>query len=357
MAREPHPAEELQRLQAGLAKGLAKGYVLRGEESWYRQKAFELLLASARDRAYEVCRHDASDSHFDLQALHGDLLGRSLFAEARFIAIHQPAEIFKKQGRADSPAAASVLSFLAGPRPGVVVIDGDGLRADHPVCKSVQSSGGLLLSFRKLWDQELVRWIADRAREMRLRLGERDAIALAAVTGNDLHLLEGELEKLRLAPGAGSPASIQPAGSQAADTQFQLVDALLSGDWKAAVTGLEVFFRGGFKRQGRREVDPAALFAVLLGTLRGSLRRYVEVARSLAQGGSLEAAATAAGVPTWPKARQAFRQNFAARPSGQWERMFEDLAAFERRTREWGQVDQNDLAWLALRWRAGSTKT
>ena len=353
MAREPHPAEELRRLQAGLRGGLARGYVLRGEESWYRRSALELLLAAARECSYEISRHDAGDAQFDLQALHGDLLGRSLFGDARCIVLNQPAELFKKQGRAESPATTSVVKFLTGSLPGVLVIDGDGLRADQQVCKSVMACGGLLLSFRKLWEHELARWVSERARSMQLRLAESDVLALVAATGNDLHLLDGELDKLRLAGGA---AFVAPAEAQAADTQFQLIDALLGGDWKAALTGLDVFFRGGFKKQGKRELEPSALFAVLLGTLRGSLRRYVQVARTLRQGGSLEAAATAAGVPTWPKARDAFRKNFSQRPHGQWERMFEDLAEFERRTREWGRVDQSDMAWLALRWRAGSSR-
>ena len=112
MAREPHPAEELRRLQAGLRGGLARGYVLRGEESWYRRSALELLLATARERSHEISRHDAGDAQFDLQALHGDLLGRSLFGDARCIVLNQPAELFKKQGRAESPAFALACSTM-----------------------------------------------------------------------------------------------------------------------------------------------------------------------------------------------------------------------------------------------------
>lgn len=349
---EPNPAEELVRLEAALAQGAPpRGAVLRGEERWFRRRARAAIEAAARAAGLDVAAHDAADPDFDLQGLYADLRGGSLFAGARCIVLENVEDRLKKTPDGDAPLTRALLAFLADEgRPGCVVLEARGLRADHAVARAIKKLGGPIVSFRKLYDSpppwaraadprqsELVGWLRALARERELALSADAALALVQSVGNDLFALEAELEKLRV---LGPAAVRELAGRGAAGAPYRVAEQVLAGDLPAALLGLETLWRGGVQRpDGRRDVDDGALTAMLFGSLRNQVRRHL---------------ASASGVAPAEAGGGRFRRGpdpAELRSAAEWEALADDLAALERRSRTWGTVDQNDLVAFALRWR------
>ncbi|MEO2237011.1 MAG: hypothetical protein ABGW95_02035, partial [Candidatus Poseidoniia archaeon] len=78
--RDPHPEEELRDLAAALKKGdPARGYVLRGEERYFRDRASKMIIEKAVAQGHQLCRHDVQDPEFSLSRLLDDLTGGALF--------------------------------------------------------------------------------------------------------------------------------------------------------------------------------------------------------------------------------------------------------------------------------------
>ncbi len=337
MAKEPPPQKVLAQLEAALERGLPPGAVLRGEESWYRARARDRLVEAARAAGLDVAQHDVGDPDFDVQGLHADLGGGSLFATRRLVVLRNgtgDGDLLRKAGSKDSPVTRSLLRALADADGGhVVVVEAPGLRADHAVAKAVKKAGGEVLSFRRLWDTpspwnpdprrvELVEWIVAHGRALGVRLKAEEAMVLAAATGNDLAALDREVRNVREVGTAGLAAAAERRG---ASKPWPVADAMCAGDLAAALPGIEGLFRGGFQEKGgRRLLDAQGLLAMLFGS-----------ARKRIHGGLAGEAA----------------RNAPERPREQWLGMAHDLAAAERRTRSGVDLDENDLFALALRWR------
>ena len=359
MAKVPDPRQELLRLERALAGGLAPGYVLRYDERWFAQQALERIQLAATEAGLELCSHDGGDPGFEPAPLLDDLCGTAMFAAARCVVIRSPEEHLKKVGAHDAPLTRAVRSFVEGRR-GTVVLLATGLRADHAVVKALTAAGGVSLQFRGLYDTpfssrddpvrvELVQWIRERAHARGLRLDAERALLLARAKGNDLFALEGELERLV----AAGPAAVRALSGDAAGSPQRLADHLLAGDVPSALFEIEKLWRGGFDKGkgGARETAAGAILAVLAGSLRRGIRQGRVAAAALAAGATPDAAATQAGVPAWPKARQAFLARLRARSADDWPRMQRELMELERRSRRNVEVDAGDLSALALRWR------
>jgi DNA polymerase III delta subunit len=362
VARTPDPRRELERLEKTLAAGLGPGYVLRFDERWFVEQALERVRAAAPQAELELCLHDCAEPGFEPAGLLDDLVGTAMFASARCVVLRSPEDQLKKTGGQDAPATRAIRSFLEGRR-GTLVLVASGLRADHAAVKAVEAAGGASFQFRALYDSpapwapdprrvELVEWIGARARHHGVRLGVEQALLLAKAKGNDLFALDGELERLAAAGGDATAA----LSSDAAGSPRRLADHLLAGEAPAALFEIDQLWRSGFDKGkgGARETSAGAILAVLAGSLRRGVRQGLVASAAMASGQDPEAAATAAGVPAWPKARQAFLAQLRARRAADWPRMQRDLLALERRSRSGAAVDANDLAALALRWRVSA---
>lgn len=365
--REPGPGEQIASLSAALAgPALPRIVIARGDERWFREQAQELAVQAARRAEMEVEKHDARDPDFDARSLHEALRAAPMFAGARCVVVRNAKVLLEKVAGEDAPLTRALLAWLADTQAaGMVVLDAEGLRADHAVAKAAVAARGAVLALRRLWDSpapwdpdprktELVQWVTGRAREKRVPLALDEALYLATATGNDLFQLDAALD--RLAHRAGqSVRSLVPWSS--GGTPFDLAEHLARGDVARSLAGIEALFRLGFAdKGGEREMDRAALLVITLGALRGKLRGALAGARSLERGGSLEAAAAAAGVPSYQKARDEFAERVRSRSSAEWQAVLADLAELERRTRRGGTTDANDLAAFALRWRKQATK-
>jgi DNA polymerase III delta subunit len=359
VARAADPRQQWNELEGSLAAGLAPGYLLRYDEPWFGARALDLLRGAARGAGLELCSHDAQDAEFRLSSLLDDLCGNAMFAQARCVLVERPEEHLKKGGDTDSALTRAARAFLEARR-GTLILVTTSLRLDHAVVKAIKQAQGGVYEFRALYDapppwdpdpykSEVVIWVANRARELGLKLTREDALLLSKVKGNDLSALDSELSNLREA----GPEAVSTLVSDAAGSPGRLADHLSDGDAAAALVEIERLWQGGFDKGkgGGRETAGAAILAVLFGRLRGNLRQAMVGSAAMAAGADAKSAADEAAVPTWPQARQAFTARVGARSSGEWLRMQRDMHALERRTRMGGDVDANDLALFALRWR------
>ena len=348
--REATPGEELSRLRSALgAERGPRAVLLRGDERYFRTSAADRLLAWAKPRPWEVARHDAEDPDFSLRGLVDDLLSPSMFASERAVFVRAAARLCKKEGSQHSEFTRAALAFLEDKSiGGMLVIDAEGLRADHALTKAVSEAGGLVLSLRRLWDSpppwdpdprktELVQWTMGRARELSLPLTLDEALYISAATGNDLFAIDTQLERVAHR-GKESVRSLVPWNSGA--SPFAVCDALLSGDAARSLSGLEALFKGGFQgKDGERETDAAALQAILLSTLRARAARTLAVALDAR---NLESVAN-------PRERTELEARAKLRPVARWRSLHEDALELERRTRTPAGLDIHDLVAFALR--------
>lgn len=365
-AREADPMTQLRQLTAAVADGpLQRGYVLRGEERYFRDKAEELVRRRAADLGQEVCLHDTEDPDFALTRLTDDLSGGGLFAAQRCVVLRNAGKLLTKEtGGKDTGLGRSLSAFVeSADDVGALVLSGTSIRADNHVVKAVKKVGGTLLTSRKLWDSpppwnpdprqvELVQWLGTRAREVGVPLAPDQAAYVVAATGNDLFALDAQLDRLR-----GRPASElqELVGWNAEGSPWKVADNLVAGNAAKAVSGIEGLFRGGFKQKdGKRLVDTGGLVPMLLSALTGKVRQNLAGARVLARGAGAAEAADVAGVAKHQNARQEFEATVRLASPEQWAARLDELAALERRAKGSGVVDATDFALLAARWGARS---
>ncbi len=360
-ARENDPLTELASLEAALERGgLARGYVLRGEERYFRERAIERLKRVAEARGFELCLHDAEEGNpdFQLSRLIDDLSGAGLFAAQRLVVVRQAGEHLRMAKGEESPLARAVLAFVHSPESaGCLVLSDASLRADHPLVQAIVAAGGSVLGLRRLWEtpppwkpdprsSELVGWTMRRARELGLRLGLDQALYVAAATGNDLFALDSQLECLGASGGRDLRTAVRwTAGA----SPWAVADSLVAGELARGLSGIEALFGGGFQdKSGRRLVDAPALATMLVAALQRGVRSALELSRSLERGAPEGDALAEAGQRT-PGERAALARA-RVRGSREWRVMLEEVAALERSIKSGGGVDANDFARFALRW-------
>lgn len=354
-AREADPMTQLTELAHGLDAGLQPAYVMRGEERYFREKGIGLVKQKAEEAGLELCAHDASDPDFNQHRLLEDLSGAGLFATARCVIVRSAEKVLKKSGKDDAPLVRKVLANLGAGEGGgetsgsVLVLAATSLRADSKVAKAVAKCGGVLVTCRKLWDTpppwnpdprsvELVGFVRRRASKFKIQLSESEAVYVAAATGNDLYAIEDQLEKLRHVPAAERR---QALGWESAGNPFQLADQLVRGDSRRALLGIESLFRKGFQESdGKRNLDRAALTAILTGSLRRLVRDGA--ARSSSPDGAEPANSSRGEKDAAARAQ--------LRPHAEWRRLLDELADVERRAKSGADPDANDFALLALSW-------
>jgi DNA polymerase III delta subunit len=356
-AAEPAPPVRLAELERALAgkAPLARGYVVRGEERWFREAAIALLADAATARGLEIARHDAADPDFDLGRLVGDLGAPPMFAPARLVLVRGAGALLKSE-EGKSPFASAAAAFLGSASvPGALVVEAESLRVDSVLAKAVLAAGGAVLTMRKLYDSpppwerdpdprrtELAQWLLARARERSAKLSPDEAAYVVAATGNDLGALDAALDEIARRGAKGVRATVAWTGGA---SPFRLAEDLLRGDAAAGLAGIEALFRSGMQeKDGARETKPEALVAVLLGSLRAKLRPTLAASRASEGGPAFEFRGA-------PHARAEIDERHPLRKAAAWRAMLDDLADLERRARTSRPPDANDLAVLAVRWR------
>ncbi|MFT7487103.1 MAG: DNA polymerase III delta subunit [Candidatus Paceibacteria bacterium] len=366
--READPPTQLSGLAQTLkTQGLPRATLLRGEERFFVERGVRAVVDRAREENLEVCKHDAADPEFSLPMLLDDLIATPMFAAARCVLVRNVEmarqgvpSILAKVGTKPSPFTRAALSFINSQRPGCLIISGKSVRADHALAKAIKAIDGPILSCRKLWDtpppwdpdprkSELAQWVGTRSRELDMRLSPDDCAYIATAVGNDLAAIDTQLEQVRAGGQKGIREQVEWASG---GTPWKAADELLGGNASRGISAVESLFRSGFHsdRDGKTEVNAAALSAILLGTLRSKSRQTTVAARARAQGASPGEAAEAAGA-TAKMARESVLAMTELRAASAWQRLYKDVLELERRARSGPDVDVNDFVAFALRHR------
>lgn len=160
-------------------------------------------------------------------------------------------------------------------------LESQALPANHRVLKlATAEKSGYVRRFDRPQGNELMKWIQNRAAEKGGRFSPRAANFLAANAGNDLQLLENEVEKLVLYKGEAEveEADVQLLSPYAAEASiFDLVDALGGRDARRAATL--------FQQKLAEGTDPFYLFTMFVR----QFRLLIQV-KEMAEGGSQAAA-------------------------------------------------------------------
>jgi DNA polymerase-3 subunit delta len=136
--------------------------------------------------------------------------------------------------------------------------------AQSGATKSGAAQSGYVKRFDRPQGHELVNWVRQRATEKGGRFSPRAAHLLAANAGNDLQVLENEVEKLVLYKGTEGEveeADVQLLSPYAAEASiFELVDALGGRDARRAALL--------FQQKLNEGVDPFYLFTMFVRQFR-----------------------------------------------------------------------------------------
>ncbi|MBI1850354.1 MAG: DNA polymerase III subunit delta [Planctomycetes bacterium] len=166
---------------------------------------------------------------------------------------------------------------------------------------------------RSPYETPLVEWIVDRARERGLRIEPSEAFLLGETVGDDLGMLDSELEKLDLylGPATTGPRAVRREHVEALAAggrtfpAFDLADAVARRDRGEAIRILRILFDQGLAT-GDRRVGADAVHVLLIGAIHGKLQRAAIARGLLDQGRSADEVADALKVPPF------LRRPFAA---------------------------------------------
>jgi DNA polymerase-3 subunit delta len=139
---------------------------------------------------------------------------------------------------ADDPLEAAA-AMLASLPPAVVLLIGAStlLTATNPVLKAVQKRGQAM-AFPRLRFAEVPAWVVQRARELGVEIDRRAVETLVRRAGEDLALLDAELQKLAVYAGRAKITSrdVEDLVPDTAEHQvWDLTDSLLSAPGRAAM--------------------------------------------------------------------------------------------------------------------------
>lgn len=320
----PNPEVELARLGKLLAKGLPPVLVVTGVNDSFRAEAMDLVLAAlpkdgelrivdavgeragggaadddeADDDGDEAA--DTADAAAGLAACPEllDLRGGGLFAKRAFVVVRRAANWWKKHATTVGSQVPNI-----GKGCGLVIEAGKLDKRKKAAATLVKqlADGGALFEFRELYDTpfdrtrsplegELCKWVIGRAARAGVPLQPEAAWLLVAQVGKNPPDLLAELQRLRDRFGDGVKAPLAPAQLQGklttsfASTPFELADAVLGGDRRAAFRSVRAMFDRGVRQKDGRTMDAGGLLPFATSWMFQQLAMVLE-GRQLLDGG------------------------------------------------------------------------
>lgn len=255
---------KLHDLAGQLRGGLARSYLICGDETLLVEEACDDVLRAAREQGYGERSVLFADARFNWNDLLQDAASMSLFAPRRVV------DVRVAGGKVGREGSEAVRRYADHPPDDTLLL----MRMGR--LESRQSTGAWFKALDKLgvviqvWPvglDQLPRWLEARAAKAGLTLA-REALLLLTerVEGNLLAAVQ-EIEKLKLA-GLAAPVTAAALAEVLEDSSrygaFELVDATLAGDSSRIPKVL-----AGLRQEG------VAVFAVL-GALTSQLRRLTD---------------------------------------------------------------------------------
>ncbi len=324
----PHPEDELTRLGKLLARGLPPLLVITGPADFFRAQAADRATAAVPAGA-ELRVIDAAELRAEAEAGTGDdedapataeaaggaddaaglaacpelldLRGGGLFARVAFVVVRRGAAWWQRHV---PTLAEQAPKFAKGC--GLVLEAGKldkRKKAAQGLVKSLADAGALF-EFRDLWDQpfersrspvegELCKWVVARSRGLGVALQPEAAWLLIVQVGKSPVELLAELGRLRDQLGADSKrAPLKPADLRGKlttsfeSTPFDLADAVLGGDRRAAFRSVRAMFDRGVRQKDGKPMDPGGVMPFATSWLFQQLSRALEGRQLLDAGAS-----------------------------------------------------------------------
>ena len=280
-------------LAAHLRKGLARLYLVFGEEPLQALEASDAIRAAARERDHErECL--AVEAGFDWSTLRQRASSPSLFAERRLI------ELRMGNAKPGDAGAQALAAYAARPPEDVALLITAG-KLDWNTQKSrwfaALDEAGVVVAALPVEPRQLPGWIERRLRSRGLDPAP-EAVALLAerVEGNLLAAAQ-EIEKLALLAderALSAEAVLAAVGDSARYSIYDFVDAALLGQPERVARTL-----GGLRDEG---VEPV----LVNWALHQEIRRLAMLAFARSQGQALESALAEQKV--WEKRKPLLRQ-------------------------------------------------
>ncbi len=247
-------------LPAALARGIARIYLVSGDEPLLAGEAADAIRAAARASGYADRTVFFIDRGFAWEELRHATQALSLFAERRLFELRMPS------GKPDK-GAAQLLDLATQPPPDVlclIITDKlDKKASEAPWVRAVERHGAWIAVW-PVGAAALPAWLGSRARALNLQLEPAAAQLIVDRVEGNLLAAKQELEKLALLAG-GEPISPQLVLGTVADSArydvFQLAEAAAAGDAQRALRVLL-----GLKSEG---VEPTLILWALVRELRG----------------------------------------------------------------------------------------
>ena len=282
----PNPEKELERLQS-LMTAVKRPSVLvfQGPGQWFAQRALTLLRAHLGEDGdcSEVDGGESSTAAAEAGKFLVDLRTASLFGGKKMLLLRNAERWLRVHQKA---LAETIERIAAGNLLVLVVHKLDGRSALAKRIKKI----GAVFEFRLLYDKpfggrgrpesaELVQWLVQRARVHGLRLDALAALFMTEVVGSDPAALDGEVQRLAPLLGKGAVRIEALRGQlsvQFSSSQFELVDAILDGDARAAFRSQRALFREGLRDKDGKPIDRSAVFPLVSAWLMQTLGKLLE---------------------------------------------------------------------------------
>jgi len=286
---------KLDEFISSLKTSLPSITVCAGEETFFKEQALKFLIEAIKavDPKLTVINFELNHGEKGPAAgtrLLSDLCTPSLFSGARLYVIRNEKDIL-------SSSAKAMADYITGKKklPNWAVFFAKKLDGRTAFAKNLKKRGALveckkLFSSPAPWQRgnieetELSRWTSNRAKQKGFKLTSKAALFLTSQVGEDLFLVDTELEKLTLVREWGDRmvdvADVEKStGMSAVHTPFDLWDKIESGKLSEAVDILSVILHNGLRSTGGKlENDSAAIAAILLSMFRERIRLSAQVA-------------------------------------------------------------------------------
>ena len=297
-----------EQLERHLGRGLARAYVVYGDEPLQREESLDAIRAAARAAGFaeRIVLH--ADSGFDWSELRSHAMNLSLFAERRLIDLRVPGGSPGKDG---GPVLAQ---YAADPPPDLVLLLScerfDRRSTSTKWFKALEGAGDVIEVY-PVRARDLPRWIADRCAARGVAV-ERDAAeVLAERSEGDLLACAQEIDKLCLL-AEGRPITTDEVMRTVADSArfgaFDLIDPALEGDGARVVRILHIL-----REEGMEPIH-------VLGSLTWAIRGVCGIAAGLEGGARLDDVLRA-GFGGWWRRKHVLQRAFSRMPRRGWVRL------------------------------------
>lgn len=272
-------------------KTLQPVYALIGEEDFLKRQCREAILAAALgggDASLALAQYGGDK--VDWSTVLSDLSTLPFLTPRRVVCV-ESADKFVSEHR------GALEKYVVKPSPvGVLILEVKTFPETTKLAKALPD--GAKLVCKAPYESRLASWCVEWSHSRHGKKLSADAAQLLVeLVGPTLGLLDQELAKLATAVADAAIITAQEVdqfvGRSRSANVFRILDCVGEGKAAEALNTLAELFAAG--------EDPLAV----LGALTAQLRRLAAVARALDQGLALGPAMDAAGVPNFPKARQA----------------------------------------------------